>query len=109
MSAVSPELKVSKDGESLGNGVKDVVWSRDTIGGGRDGAEIRCSKDSKETAPFLVLLYSMVVWPRKAVGKRGGEDLGERQQGLRECLETPERQLSKISSRAELSNVTTEN
>lgn len=37
LSAVSPELKVSKDRESLGNAVKDVVWSRATIKGGRSG------------------------------------------------------------------------
>lgn len=35
-------------------------------------AEIaRRSLDSEETAPLLVLLYSMVDWPHKAVGKRG--------------------------------------
>lgn len=88
-SAVSPELKESNDEKSLGKAVKDVVWSRDTIGSGRVGPEItRCSLDSKEKAPFLVLLYSIVVWAHKAVGKRGGQekyktDLGERQKGLR--------------------------
>lgn len=36
------------------------------------GAKIaRCSLDSEETAPLLVLLCSMVAWPHKAVGKRG--------------------------------------
>lgn len=58
---MSPELKESNDEESLGKAVKDVVWSRDTIGSGRVGPEItRCSLDSKEKAPFLVLLYSIV-------------------------------------------------
>lgn len=115
LSAVSPELKETNDEESLGKAVKDVVWSRDTIGGGRVGPEItRCSLDSKEKAPVLVLLYSIVVWAHKAAGKRGGEekhktDLGERQKGLRGCLETLERQLSEINSRAELRDVTTEN
>lgn len=73
LSEVSPELKALQDGETLGNAVAEVVWSRDTIGGGRDGAEItRCSLGSKEGAAFLVLLCSMAVWPHKAVGKRRG-------------------------------------
>lgn len=70
---MAPELKLSKDGESLGNAVKDVVWSRDTT----EGRDNKCSLDSKETAPFLVLLYSMVVWPHKADGKRRGRSRGK--------------------------------
>lgn len=106
---MSPELKVSKDGESLGNAVKDVVWSRDTTGGGRDGAEIDAVWRAKKQ---LLSWFCCIPWLsviKRQLESEGGEDLGERQQDLRECLEMLERQLSKISSRAELRDVTSEN